>query len=660
MNKSILQLLIILLAQFNSYAQETTYNTSNTIVSTADLQNSEYPKDSIANAFFIYEKGYSRIENGGDYNILTDYEAKIKILNNKGFDAATIEIFLYKNKGRKEKISNIIAFTHNLENGKIISTKIKKESIYTEVYDDHYTLVKFTFPKLKPGSVITYKYQIESPFVFKFCGWDFQDDIPKMYSEYITDIPGNYIYHTKLNGQLKLETNTSEIIKACISIANGAGGVSDCSHNVYAMKNIPAFREEKYMTAKKNYFSRIEYELAEIKNFDGSSKKYTKTWKHVDKDLKQDANIGGQLKKIGLVKNILPDTIAVLPNTIDKAKAIYYYIAKNYTWNKENTIFKDVSIANIIKNKVGNSASINLLLHNILKQQNFTVYPVLLSTRNNGYATKLYPVISDFNYLIVQVSIDEKTYLLDATENKLAFGDVPFRCLNQYGRLLDFDHGSSWIDIVPKKPSSYFLNEKMILNKEMELEGEAVHVFSGYHALSTRKEIDQLGVEKFTEKIKSKLSETLVTNFKIENEENNEKTIALEFNFTKQISQLEDLMYIRPFTQKFFEKNPFTLEERTHPIDFGYTNTYTYMISLEIPEHYTFVDIPKSSSHGIPNKLGRVDTNYQQNGQKLSIMHRVSLNSSYYPTNYYPILKKFFELLLEIENDTLITIKKVS
>ena len=49
-----------------------------------------------------------------------------------------------------------------------------------------------------------------------------------------------------------------------------------------------------------------------------------------------------------------------------------------------------------------------------------------------------FPVISDFNYLIVQATIDDKTYLLDATDNYLSFGEIPFRCLNSYGRLMDF------------------------------------------------------------------------------------------------------------------------------------------------------------------------------------------------------------------------------
>ena len=286
MNK-VIRILILLILCKQATAQQI-YNTNNLEVSQFELKNNRYTKDSTANAYFIYEKGYSRLENGGDYNILHDYEAKIKIINREGFDYASIEIFLYKDNNRKERFRNLSAYTHNMVDGKVIKTPVKKENIFKEAYSEKYDIIKFTFPKVEPGSVITYKYQLESPFVFKFIGWDFQDDIPKVFSKYITDIPGNYLYHTKLNGTLKLDTNTSEIKKNCLQ---AGGGQADCSHSVYMMKDIPAFREEKYMTAKKNYFSRIEYELSEFKGFDGRIKKYTKTWKNVDYKMKKEGNI---------------------------------------------------------------------------------------------------------------------------------------------------------------------------------------------------------------------------------------------------------------------------------------------------------------------------------------------------------------------------------
>ncbi len=653
--------LTFLIFSFSLSAQKT-YNSTSMVVSHADLENSTYEKDTTANALFLYEKGFSRVENGGDYNLLTDYEAKVKILNKQGVDQATIQVHLYRNKSRKELFRNLVAYTYNLENGKVTKTQIKKQNIYYEKYDENHTLVKFTFPNVKPGSVLTYTYQLESPFIYKFNGWEFQAGIPKIYSKFIADLPGNYVYNIKLVGTLKLETDESTIIKQCLEVPRG--GHADCSHNVYGMRDIPAFKKEEYMTAKKNYFSRIDFELKEYKGFDGINKKYTETWKNVDKEFKKEPSVGLQLKKINATKNILPDSIQTMPTSLLKAKMIYKFVTDNYKWNGKYELFKgnnkDSEIKNVIENKTGNISGINVLMHNILKQQGFNVNPILLSTRKNGYATKLYPVISDFNYLIVQLSIDEETFLLDASENMLAFGEVPFRCLNQYGRLLNFDKGSSWIDIKSRQRSSCFYKEDLALTPELKLNGEARHIFSGYHGYFKRKNLNQVNIDDYLEKLKKLNPEINITNASIKNLRKLEKAYKEEFNFVRNTEQIDDLIFIKPFLKPFFEENPFKLNERTYPVDFGYKDSYTYLVSIELPEGFEFIDIPKRQGHIIPNSLGKISIDFQQNNNKLIISHRISFDSPYYPTEYYSVLKEFFNLIVQIENDTLITVKKIN
>ncbi len=638
------------------------YNSSNMVVSIADLENNTYKKDTTANALVIHEKGYSRVQNGGNYNLLTDYERKIKILNKKGAAKATVKVFLYRNKSDKELFRKLVAYTHNVENGKIIKNKVLEKNIYKEDYNENLIQVKFTFPNISPGSVISYKYQVESPFMFNFNGWDFQEDIPKLHSEYITDLPGNFVYNIKLVGTLKLTENESTIKKNCLEV--GGGGVSECSHNVYVMKNIPAFKEEKYMTAKKNYFSRVHYELKEFKGFDGVNKKYTETWKNVDSKLKKEPNIGLQLKKINATSDILPDSIQKLPNNLVKAKKIYRYITRHYTWNGKYEFFKssnkDSEIKEVIKNKTGNVSGINILTHNTLKQQGFEVAPVILSTRKNGYITKIHPVISDFNYIVTQLSLNDETFLLDATENTLMFGEVPYRCLNQEGRLLDFKNGSKWIDIRPKQNSYHFLKEKIILDENLTLQGHVEHAFSGYHSYFKRKELDQIDKEKLIDKIKRNNEDITISNLVMKNEKDPEKNFEENFDFSVPLETIDDFIYINPFLTPFFKENPFKLAQRTYPVDFGYKDSYVHLVSLKLPEGYGFIDIPKNSTYAIPNNLGNTSVGYQNKENELIITHRIVFNSSYYPSEYYPILKEFFNLIVQIENDTLITIKKIN
>ena len=119
-------------------------------------------------------------------------------------------------------------------------------------------------PGLRNGCVIEYKYTLTSPFfLYKFRPWEFQADIPKVYSEYEVLIPGHFNYNAILRGSLKLTKNTSRIQSDCFS---ASGGKSDCSNIVYGLSNVPAFIEEDYMTAPRNFKSAINFDLVEYTN----------------------------------------------------------------------------------------------------------------------------------------------------------------------------------------------------------------------------------------------------------------------------------------------------------------------------------------------------------------------------------------------------------
>jgi len=369
-------------------SQEELYNSKSFDVTINDTQAKTYTKDSTAHAFVIYEQGNSYVDND-EYNLHTEIKRKIKIINKEGFQHANIAIHLYKSKNGEEKVENIKATTYNQNDGKIVTTQLLKKDIYEEAYNENFNVVKFTLPNIKEGSVITYSYEVVSGFMFKYHGWDFQSDIPKLFSEYKASIPGNWLYNIKLVGQEKLDITESEIKKECLIMRNGA--TADCGNSTYSMKNIPAFIEEDYLTTKSNYLARIEYELKTFKGMDGTVKHYTKTWKDVDHEFKTEKEIGRQIKKTIKLEELLSPNIITETDALKRAQAIYDYTQSNYTWNGDYKIFKDVSVKDLLKTNSGNVSSINILLHNILREANIDVKPVLLSTRKNGFVTTIYP-----------------------------------------------------------------------------------------------------------------------------------------------------------------------------------------------------------------------------------------------------------------------------
>ncbi|WMI67592.1 DUF3857 domain-containing protein [Mangrovimonas sp. YM274] len=632
------------------------FNSSDLNVTKGDLETKIYPQDTTANALMIYEHGKSFV-NKSTYLLNTEITKKLKILNKEGFDKATITIPLYNNKSKKEDVKNIQATVYNIENGKVTKVKLKKSGIFNETYSENTTLVKFTFPNIKEGSVITYSYTITSPFMFNYKSWEFQGDIPKLYSEYETSIPGNWQYNIKLVGTQKLVKNDSHIESNCLS---GPGGAySGCAISTYAMENIPAFVEEDYMTTKENYLARIDYELKTFQGFDGVINNYTKSWKTVDHELKTDKDIGRQFLKNTGLDDEMASLLANVNSPLDKAQLIYKYVQDNYRWNGEYHLFKDVSVKDLTKEKTGSVSEINILLHNLLNEQGVEAKPVLLSTRNNGFATKLYPVLSEFNYLIVQVNIGSERFLLDATDDFLDFGEVPFKCLNKDGRLIDFKKGSEWIEIAPRKNSIIVQSLNLQLDTDNVLSGNINLRSTGYHAISDKKKFYSNKEDYFDSYFRT-FEDIEILNHEVETKNKSDYEFLENLEISYPLSQTGDKLYIDPFLIKFFSQNPFKLQERNYPIDFGFKDSFLYKLQINVSDDLNIVEIPKDFKVSLPNNTGSLIFSSKKEDNNILLYLKFDFKESLYGPEYYKSLKIFFGKIVDIQHNSLIVLEKKS
>lgn len=641
--------LFAFILSFFSFSQD--YNPAMP-VSKSDLELQDYAKDSTANALVIYDYGNSFIDKESFW-LRVQIEQKIKILKRDGIERGEFEVKLYKGKSSKEKISKIKGATYNLENNKIVKTELKSSAIFEEENED-YTLVKFVLPNVKVGSVITVSYETQSRFISKFQPWYFQGPDPTLYSEYNTSIPGNYEYNIKLVGGLPLDTNDSKIEENCIKVGNG--GSANCIISKYVMKNIPAYKAEGYTTTALNYLARIEYELSVIRRFDGGVDKITKTWEDVEGELRTDQNFGRQLSKKSLAKNVLPESISSMENNLIKAKAIRQYVLDNYTWNGKVERY-DVSVKNLLKENSGSVFEINLFLENLLTYEGFKVFPVLISTRSRGLATKIYPVLTEYDYVILKATIEGKDYFLDATDPYLSFGELPFKCLNQYGRLFDFENNSYWEDIAADTQS--IIRHRVYLNafEDEMFSGDIQSVYTGYQAHDLKEKYHKNPSAYKETKINSNpnfnIDKHEVIDFDITNYDFKEK-----INISLEPEYIGNKIYLNPFVIKFFKENPFKLQERTYPIDFGYEDSYSFIMLIDLGEKMKIIETPESINYALPNKMGTFLFNVQSNNNQLTIFFKINFNEAIYPSELYGYLKSFMNKVVETQNNTMIVLEE--
>ncbi|MGS2761284.1 hypothetical protein [Sinomicrobium sp. M5D2P9] len=611
-----------------------------------------YDKDTTASALVLYEKGISEIAKNGFGNVVlsTEIIRRIKILKKDGINEATLEIPLQKSLESKKRERFIEAEALSVAPDRTVR-RLAKKDIFTDNVSEAYDVVKFTVPNVKEGTVIDYRYKVESPFFYNFNSWRFQSGIPKIYSQYATTIPANYKYNVKLTGFLKLDHKESVLKKDCFYFQGV--GKADCVSSTYIMKDIPAFKEEDYMISKYNYLSAIDYELETFQGFDGMKKKYTKSWKDVDKEIKYREEIGRQARKENYFGKLIPKEISDMPQGMEKAKKIYYYLQDQLFWNGKNYIFTRVDVKDAFEKKSGSTADLNLILLNFLKAAGFKANFMLLSTRNTNLPTKLYPIISEFNYLVIKLDMDEKSFLLDLTDKNLPFGILPFRALNGYGRVMDMDGGSYWYDIVPEKHTQTIISTQISLTGDKYASIKTREASSFYHALSKRKEIQNMTGEAYKEHLQDEYDKKglyELEEYTISGDEDPDEQLIEEYSFQMKKDSTSRMLLLNPFVVGRIDKNPFTLEKRTYPVDFGYPFAYVYLVVIDLGDDYEIVELPAEKMMKLEDGSGKLLFHSSRNGNSVVINTRLQFTRPVYTAQEYEGLKKLYAELLSLQN----------
>lgn len=653
-------LLLMLLFQLLPHSTNAQYSNGFGVgqITYEELELKRLGTDTSAYAVVLDEFGEAYIDNGGENNLLLEYHVKIKILSKQGLDQANFLVQLRKGERGKESIRAIEAYTYNLVNNSIKQTQMQKSQIFITNVNQYRDECKFTLPAVQVGSVIEVKYILESPFIFNFWPWKFQREIPKLRSEFWARIPGNYVYNMSLRGFLPLKTNESSILKDCFTPGPYK---AECSWYKFTMENIPAFVEEDYMTAKSNFIAGIDYELSEIKHFDGRVVKYTKSWKDVDREMNTHEDFGMQIKKgKNLWQNQVAEIVKAQADPLNQAASIYSFVQDWFTWNDSYGKYTELGLKKAFELKKGNVGDINLSLVAALQEAGLDADPVILATREAGLPNQLYPVISDFNYVVAQVLIGNEKYLLDASDPLLPFGLLPERCLNGEGRLISKKvEESAWIALKPreKQKKQILLSLKLDENKFM---GEMSVTSYGYEAYNKRSKIYKAGsLQKYKEKEIASSQHFEISNYEIENLEDISKPLVEKFQVVSSLDVSNpNLLYLNPFFVERWNDNPFKSNERLYPVDFGAPLESVFILNLQYPDSYVIDEMPKSVAMALPQNGGRYTLNITNLSTRISMTSIINLSKVVYSSEEYHSLKELFNRIIQTQQSQIVLKKK--
>ncbi|MBN1181977.1 MAG: DUF3857 and transglutaminase domain-containing protein [Bacteroidales bacterium] len=413
---------------------------------------------------------------------------RIKILKPEGIQYGSIEI-PYRSKNKHDDITELKAQAYFFENGRMTTEKIGKDNIFDVKIDDDNQKKILTFPNLKPGSIIEFKYIIASLDFAELDQWYFQQEIPVLWSEIRFSCPEFFTYLVtfekdspltdtekkdyigKLNWLIlekekeaeKVLRNTNYVLYENPEKNFKVFVVKNRSRRII-MKGLPGYRNEpsKYdaqlsapkvkfhlylaagnlsfiykpllMTTLDGYEYKSKSELAHT-TISGYVHYRLESWSDMNTRLLESPNFGLQLIKFFNHKPIFKDIINEGDNDLEKIQAIYQFCRTKMKWNGNHTVYVPDGLTKPYNKGTGSSSEINMLMIYLLRKAGFDADPLLVRTRDLGYPETIYSVRNQFNNVIAAITLDDYIYLLDATSDE-NFGTLPLKDRNGKGFLV--------------------------------------------------------------------------------------------------------------------------------------------------------------------------------------------------------------------------------
>lgn len=601
-----------------------------------------------SNASAIILSDYGEIDfMGKEVSFLR--HTRIKILNKNGFKKANISIPYLSSD---ENIIKIKAQTLEIDKkGKVKKTKVKKGNFYTVDLGNNIKEMRFTFPNVKPGSIIEYEFIKNSYNIFNLEEWKFRNDLPTLKSLLHVIIAKYLDYKIVYNGEKLIEK------------------YGNSSRNVWELENLQPLMQEPFCLNPQDYIESVRFQLAGIKkepNRRGEKETYNSvipTWEQLALDILETREFENFLNPTNSAKKIVDKIISKNDSDREKIQKIYSFIQTQLTWNGEYQIFPEMNFSQMMASKFGSSANINLSLISLLRAAGLNANPLIISTKNNGLLTQVYPLVTQFNQLIAQVKLDGKDFLMNATSKFRPPHLLSKNDLNPLGFLLSKKE-ARWIVIeFPTQTKTSIITDLKISNKEMKY--KTSFSFNEHHAVFYRKELENMKNEKLfiLNHLLAEFEENdlELDSFKIFNQYEFEMPLNIICYFSKEFENEfpDKIFYITPFFKKHFDKTPFNNDTRFFPVDFILPSKETFIFNLFIPQGYETAELPKSSKVAIDNN--KVNYSFlckKLFPEKIQVISNFSIADPFILPKEYSQLKDLFTQMIGLQGTQLVLKKK--
>lgn len=638
-------------------------------VTKQELEERFCPIDTSASAAYLFTTCALRFdysaENGFSY--IAEYKQKIKIYTTEGLRWADVKIPYYVGykKLNKDRIVNLKAYAYHLEEGKVKKQKVTSSGVLLEKTNEFWETKLITFPGVKPGSIIELTYEIRSEDIQSIDLFQYQFDIPVRKAYLKMELPLLYTYKIIRSGfvDFPMQSKYGDGSINYSAYVEGSRAKRDYILNfktaVYELEqwDVSALINEPFTANRNDYYAKISLELESVQFPDEPQKKIAVTWDDVVKTVYSNPSFGSELQKNAYFTSDLNRILQKEMDSQTKTMAIFEWVKTQIAWNGKMGYNASQPLEEAYSKRNGNVADVNLILTAMLTQAGIEAYPVLLSTRENGFVT--FPSYSKFNYVITAVSLNGEQLLLDATQRAGKTTLLPVHALNEKGRLIRNNGTSEEVSLIPKSPSIAFYNIQANWQENKGLKGDCVAQFTNYDCWDIMADSQRMDKETWIRNRKKKFKNIVINGHDIQNK--SEEAIAKEifsFETDKFVEKIGEKWYVDPLLFNAHAIPLFSAENRQYPLNFVYPRKEMTTIIFTYPADFQLESAPVDKVYKMANDTGSYRFFIERKPNQLVITTALSLNKSEIPAEQYLELKEFFTLVVAKETEKIVLVKK--
>lgn len=610
------------------------------------LTMNRYEPDTTASAVILADYGQAIVSRRGTIDYIR--HRRVKILSEAGYDWGNVSV-LFHAGDRMERVRDVEGQTFTVgSDGEIQRHEMDDDAVYTEEINERVSRLRFTLPALEPGAVVEYRYTLRSSNPVLLRDWAFQAEEPTLWSEFRAMFPPGLRYvWVSIGTRMITEKDPQKRF---------VRGERMTQHR-WVMEDVPALREEPFVTTLDDYRAAIKFQLHSIEQ-GVRVVPFLNTWPGLAKELVNMKEFGRQANAPRRVRRYTRKLVEGVDDPVERMRILYDDVRTSIDWNGRRGVLARENIRNVLKARSGSAPSMTFLLIAMLRTAGIEADPVLVSTREHGKVVKMYPLLSQFNAVLACARIDGETYLMEPSDPLRPYDVLPARVFNGQGWLVREDH-PKWISM----PERNLYRRRSLVNVRVDAEGTLTGMAQvldhDYSGLLRRRALSETYAETGTyarDELLGSLADVVIDSSAVEHAQEPDEPLrsTVSFRVPGHGQVIGDFIYVNPMVMDRVEESPLQSPERTFPVDMPYRRDVDVTVRLELPDGYELEEMPADVRIGMPLRGGSFVRQTSVHGSVVTMRTQFKVERTRYRPEAYSSLRTFYQKVVDAHDEILI------